>query len=76
MQVRPIDARITVIPLPAEKRQELLSVAEKMDDIWWSFIAGNHPNVVPVSMLCKWRNQILRALDSGKSQAISDNVWE
>ena len=76
MQVRPIDARITVIPLAVEKRQELLSVAEEMDDIWWAFISGNYPNVLPISLCCRWRDQILRALDSGKSQAISGNVWE
>ena len=63
-------------PMSFEQERELLFVADKLDEVWDSFVSGNGPGIIPVSMCREWRDRILRALDGDKSQAISGNVGE
>ena len=50
------------------QERELLFVADELDEVWESFVSGDGPGVIPVSMCRGWRDRILAALDGGKSQ--------
>lgn len=66
----------SMTPMSFEQERELLFVADELDEVWDSFVSGDGPGVIPVSMCREWRDRILRALDGDKSQAISGNVGE
>lgn len=54
--------------MPYEQEREMLFVADELDEVWESFVSGDGPGVIPVSMCREWRDRILAALDGGKSQ--------
>lgn len=61
-------ANVSATPMTFGQERELLFVADELDEVWESFVSGDGPGVIPVSMCRGWRDRILAALDGGKSQ--------
>lgn len=51
-----------------EQERELLLLADELDEVWESFVSGDGPGVIPVSMCRDWRDRVLKIVDKGERQ--------
>ena len=64
-----MDERETSYSMPTwtvEQEREILLLADEFDEVWESFVSGDGPGVIPVSMCRDWRERVLKIIDKGE----------